>query len=191
METLRGVIGSELPFERVDVRGFFATGVAALLPAIACLLGGRSPWILLASAGPFLVLVALMLITNYRGAHPSKPCPAAKRREYRVGVPIEILSIPLIFGFRYWAISSGAPSAVANACILLFLGMILLFQGLYEVGRRPILCVAVPTIVCGLAWPHVEYFLFWTILWMSVGGGTIAAATLMWCQLRSLPSAEE
>ena len=145
----------------MDIRGTFAMGIAALLPAIACLPGGRSAWVLLPSAGPCLVLLALMLIRNYRAAHPSNPCPAAKYREYRVGVPITILSIPLIFDFRFWAISPGAPAAVANACILLFLGMILLYQGLYEVGRRSILCVAVPAIVggAGMATRRVCYVL--------------------------------
>jgi hypothetical protein len=191
LKTLRTLLGADLPFERMDARGMLSMGVAALLPAITCLSGGRSPWLLLGSAGPVLAILGVLVIRNYRGSHPSKACPAAKRREYRVGLPILILSLPLIFGFIRWAISAGTSATVASGCVLLFIGMLLLYQGLYDVGRRSNLFVAVPVIVIGLLWPFISYFERWTSLWLALGLSTIAAAIYMHWQLESFNAREK
>jgi hypothetical protein len=190
LTTLRMLLGSELPFEQFDVRGIFWAGVAALLPAITCAAGGRSGWLLLASGVPFLAVLGYFLVSNYRATDSGRPCPAAKRREYRVGLPIMLLSVPLVFGFVRWAVSAGAPAAVANGCVMLFLGALLLYQGLYEVGRRAALFVAAPSIVGGLLWPFISYFQLWIVLWLSVGLGMITAAAYMRWQLNSFQGRE-
>jgi hypothetical protein len=185
LETLRTVLGTELPFQRVDVRGYLAVGICALLPGLACLAGGRSGWLLLGSSVPFLAALALLLVRNFRATDPSQPCPAAKRREYRLGLPLVILSIPLIFGFHWWASAAGSPAGVRNGCVMLFFGLMLLYQGLYEAGRRAALFVALPAIAAGLLWPFVTYFELWTTMWLATGLGMIAAAMFMRWQLSS------
>ncbi|MCH8840978.1 MAG: hypothetical protein IH831_09975, partial [Planctomycetes bacterium] len=101
--------------------------------------GVQTRWVLLLAAAPFVAAVIIGLARNYRAVHPSKSCPHEKRKEYRLGVPIMLAVVPLLFGFRFWAMSAGAPAAVANGCVLMFLGLLLVIEGLYKSGKRAVL----------------------------------------------------
>ena len=190
LATLRTLLQFELPFERFDVRALLAMGVTALLPAAVGLAGGSDPRLLLASCGPYLAVLGYSLIRNYLGASPGRPCPAAKRREYRVGLPIMLLSLVFLLGSVQWAKAAGAPGPVADAYFMLFLGWLLFYQGLYEPGRRANLLIAVPTIGVALAWPFVPGVAIWNALWLSIGLGMIAAAAFMRWQLQTLEPRE-
>jgi len=186
LDTMRNILGAELPFETVDVYGTVATGVALLLPAIGSLTGAHSRFLLLCSAVPFLIALVVYMGRNYRAAHPSKPCPAAKRREYRVGLPIFIvISLSLALGFPIWASAAGAPNGVGNACVLILIGMLLLSAGLFDRGRRPALFLAFPAVGVGLLWPFVTVYTLWAAIFSAVGLGMITAGLYMHWQLKS------
>ena len=136
LNTIRGVAGDDLPFVRFDVRIMLVSGCCMLLPAVVGAAGVQSRWLLLASAVPFLAAMITGLIYNYRMAHPSKPCPHEKRKEYRIGVPVMLFCVLLLAGVRVWATRAGAPAEVANGCVLIFLGLLLVIEGLYSSGRR-------------------------------------------------------
>jgi hypothetical protein len=190
LATLRTLLHFELPFEAIDVRALFSMGLAALLPAGVGAAGGRDPRLLLASCGPYLALLGYFLVRNYLRASRNPSCPAAKRREYRVGLPIMLLSLVFLLGSASWAKAAGAPGPVADAYFLLFLGWLLLYHGLYEPGRRANLLIAVPMIGVALAWPFVSGLVMWTSLWLAIGLGMIAAAACMRWQLNSLQRRE-
>jgi hypothetical protein len=186
----RMLLGFELPFEHFDVRALFSMGLAALLPAIVGAAGGQDPRVLLAACGPYLALFGYFLIRNYLRASRNPSCPAAKRREYRVGLPIMLFSLVFLWGSVRWAKAAGAPGPVADAYFLLFLGWLLLYQGLHESGRRANLLIAVPVIGVALVWPFVSGFVLWTLLWLAIGLGMIAAAACMRWQLNALRRGE-
>jgi hypothetical protein len=183
LSTIRAVTGGDLPFDRSDVRGVLVIACCALLPAVAGLSGTQSRWLLLASAVPFSVAVLSQIWRNYRACHPSKACPYEKRKEYRLGIPILLACLPLVPGFHFWATRSGAPAAVANGCVFLFLGLLLLLDGIYNSGRRAAVFPAIAAIIGGLMWPYCEYFQFWTLLWSCFGVALICASVVMHRQL--------
>lgn len=182
---LRAIVGTELPFDQRDVRFTLAIGCCALLPAVAGVLGFSSPWVLLVSAVPFVSAVIGTLWWNYRASHPRYACSRAKRIEYRVGTPAMLACLPLMVGFHYWATHAGAPAAVANGCILLFLGLILLMRGVTSAERRADLFPGAAGVAGGLLWPFCEYLPFWTLLWSGVAVALIASACWMKRQLAS------
>ncbi len=183
MKTLRSVVGTELPFDKIDVKCFVAIGLAALLPAIVGLAGVRSPLVLLASTGLFLVVLAACLIRGYRSTHPSKSCSRSKRREYRPGIWFSLALFPMIGGYRWWAASLEVPSGAINGTVMMFLGVIVAIGAISDPKRNASWCVAIPAIIAGLLWPYLEYFQFWTLLWASLGLGMIASSLLMQRQL--------
>jgi len=183
LETLRTVVGTGLPFDRADAKRFVAMGLAALLPAVAGLAGVRSPSVLLASCGPFLVVLTVCLIRGYQSTHPSKSCSRAKRREYRPGLWFTLALFPMIGGYNWWARSLDVPAGARNGTVLMFLGVIIALGAINEPKRYAGWCVAIPAIVGGLLWPYLEYFQFWTLLWASLGLGAIASGMLMLRQL--------
>jgi hypothetical protein len=183
LATIRSITGVDLPFERFDVLANFAIGCSALLPAVVGGAGVRSPWWLIASAVPFLGVMFAVAWRNYRAAHASRDCPHEKRKEYRRGVPIVLASVPGVVGFHLWATRAGAPAGVANGCVLVFIGVALLFAGLYSEGRRASVIPGIVAIVCGLLWPWCEYYQFWTLLWSATGLAMVTAAAVMHRQL--------
>lgn len=181
--TMRAVIGMELPFDRFDVRATLIVGCSALLPVVVAIAGVESRWLLLGSAAPFLAALLITLGRNYRAAHPSKACPLEKRKEYRIGVPLMILCLPLFVGFHIWATQSGAPAEVANGSILMFLGIMLLVEGLGKSDRRAALFPAIAAIVGGLSWPFCDHLELWKLLWSCTGVALIGAAAVRHRQL--------
>ena len=181
--TMRAVIGLELPFDQFDVRATLVVGCTALLPAVVAIAGVESRWLLLGSAAPFLAALLSTLWRNYRASHPSKPCPLEKRTEYRLGVPLMILCLPLLVGFHIWATQSGAPAEVANGSILIFLGFMLLIEGLGKSARRAALFPGFAAIIGGLSWPFCDQLELWKLLWSCTGVALIGAAAVMHRQL--------
>jgi len=179
LETLRTVVGTELPFDRTDAKHFVAIGLAALLPAVAGLAGVKSGVMLL----PFLVVLTACLIRGYRSTHPSKSCSRAKRREYRPGIWFVLALFPMIEGYNWWARSLDVPSGAIHGTVMMFLGVMIALGAINEPKRYAGWCVAIPAIIAGLLWPYLEYFQFWTLLWASVGFGMIASGLLMLRQL--------
>ncbi len=150
LNTIRAVTGGDLPFDRWDASSMLALGCSTALPAIVGLAGVQTRWVLLLSAIPFLATVIIGVVRNYRAAHPSKSCPHEKRREYRLGNLIMlVVVVPLLFGFRFWAMSAGAPAAVANGCVMMFLGLLLVIEGLYKSGKRAVLLPGIVAIAGG------------------------------------------
>ena len=183
LNTLRAVAGDALPFDRWDARSTLATGCCMLLPAVVGAAGVQSRWLLLGSAVPFIAAVITALIHNYRMAHPSKPCPHEKRKESRMVVPFMLACLLFVAGFRVWANRAGAPAGVANGCVMIFLGLLLLIGGLTNSGRRSAILLGIAAIFGGLMWPFCEYFLFWTLLWSCIGVAAIGASAVMHRQL--------
>jgi len=193
LETLQTVVGTGLPFDRADAKGFIAIGLASLLPAVAGLAGVQSRSMLLASSGPFLVVLAACLIRGYRSTHPSKSCSRSKRREYRPGMWFTLALFPMIGGYNWWARSLDVPAGARNGTVMMFLGLLIAAGAIIDPKRSAGWCAAIPAIVCGLLWPHLETFQFWTLLWASVGLGMIAAGILMLRQVsgQEIESASE
>jgi hypothetical protein len=183
LASIRAVTGIDLPFDRFDVRGTLVIGCCALLPAAFGLAGVESRWLLLGSAAPFLTALLGMLWRNWQASHPSRTCPHEKRKEYRVGVPLGLVWVPLLIGFHAWATKSGAPPEVANGSIMIFLGLMLLIQGLEKSDRRAALFPAIAAIIGGLSWPYFEHLQVWTILWSCTGIALLGAAAVMHRQL--------
>ncbi len=183
LNTIRAVTGDQLPYERWDASWTLAVGCSAVLPAIVGSTGVQARWALLLAATPFLAAVIIGLVRNYRAAHPSKPCPHEKRREYRLGVPIMVIVVPLLFGFRYWAMSAGAPAAVANGSVMAFLGLLLIIDGLYDSGRRAAILPGIAAITGGCLWPYFDQYQFWTLLWSCVAVSLLGASAIMYRQL--------
>lgn len=185
LSAIRAVTGADLPLDRWDVRSMLVTGCCMLLPAVVGAVGVQSRWLLLGSAVPFLAALITALIHNYRMAHPSKPCPHEKRREYRMVVPVMLACLLFIAGFRVWASRAGAPAGVANGCVMIFLGLLLLIEGLTNSGRRSAVLPGIAAIFGGLMWPFCEYLQLWTLLWSCTGVATIGASAIMHRQLVS------
>ncbi len=183
LKTIRAVTGDDLPFDRWDASFMLAVGCSMVLPAIVGAAGVQTRWVLLLAAAPFVAAVIIGLARNYRAAHPSKSCPHEKRKEYRLGVPIMLAVLPLLFGFRFWATSAGAPAAVANGCVMLFLGLLLIIEGLYNSGRRAAMLPGIAAIFGGLIWPYCEIFQFWTLLWSCFAVSLFGASVIMFRQL--------
>jgi len=183
LETLRSVVGDEFPFDKIDAKYYVAIGVAALVPAIVGLSDVRSPFLLLASAIPFLILVAACEIRAYRSTHPSKSCSRSKRLEYRPGIWFQVSLFAMICGYLWWATALEVPVGVAGGTALMFLGVIVAMGVAFDPKRVASLCVAIPAIIGGLLWPHLEYFQFWTLVWALFGSGMISSGLLMLRQL--------
>ncbi len=183
LNTIRTVTGSELPFDRWDAALTLALGCSTALPAIVGMAGVQTRWVLLLASIPFLATLLFGLVRNYRAAHPSKSCPHEKRKEYRIGVPITLVVVPLLFGFVNWATSAGAPAAVANGCVMIFLGLSLVFQGLYNSGRRAVMLPGIAAIVGGCMWPYCNQYQLWTLLFSSVTIALVGASAIMYRQL--------
>ena len=185
LSTIRAITGADLPFNRWDVRSVLVIGCLMLVPAVAGAAGVQSRWLLLGSAVPFIAALITSVIHNFRMAHPSKPFPHEKRKEYRIGTPVIFASVLLLGGYRYWAMRSGAPPDVANGSVLFFLGLLLLIDGLYNSGRRAAVLPGIAAMFGGLMWPYCEYFQFWILLWSCAGVATIGASVVMRRQLSS------
>ena len=183
LRTIRAVTGMDLPFDRFDVRGTLIVACCAFLPAVIGMAGIGSRWLLGAAAVPFVVTVLSLVWRNYHASHSSKACPHEKRKEYRVGLLVTIAGLPLLIGFRIWATRAGAPADVANGCIIIFLGFLLLIHGLYNSGRRSAVFPSIAAIFGGLMWPYCEYLQLWTLLWSCTGIALIGAAAVMHRQL--------
>ena len=183
LRTIRAVTGMDLPFDRFDVRGTLIVACCAFLPAVIGMAGIESRWLLGAAAAPFVVTVLSLVGRNYRASHPSKACPHEKRKEYRVGLLVTIAFLPLLVGFHIWATRAGAPADVANGCVMIFLGSLLLIDGLYHSGRRSAVFPGIAAIFGGLMWPYCEYLQLWTLLWSCTGVALIGTAAVMHRQL--------
>jgi len=184
LNTIRTVTGGDLPFDRWDASWTFATGCSTVLPAVVGMVGVQTRWVLLLSAIPFVAAVPIALVRNYRATHPSKFCAHEKRREYRLGNLIMlVVVVPLLFGFRFWAMSAGAPAAVANGCVMMFLGLLLVIGGLYNSGRRAALLPGVVAIVGGCMWPYCNIYQLWTLLFSGVAISLFGASAIMYRQL--------
>ena len=183
LNIIRAVTGDDLPFDRWDASFTLAVGCSTVLPAIVGAAGVQTRWVLLLAAAPFVAAVIIGLARNYRAAHPSKSCPHEKRKEYRLGVPIMLAVVPLLFGFRFWATSAGAPAAVANGCVMLFLGFSLIIEGLYNSGRRAAMLPGIAAIVGGCMWPYCNLYQLWTLLWSCVAISLAGASAIMYRQL--------
>jgi hypothetical protein len=183
LNIIRAVTGDDLPFDRWDASFTLAVGCSTVLPAIVGAAGVQTRWVLLLAAAPFVAAVIIGLARNYRAAHPSKSCPHEKRKEYRLGVPIMLAVVPLLFGFRFWATSAGAPAAVANGCVMLFLGLLLIFEGLYNSGRRAAMLPGIAAIVGGCMWPYCNLYQLWTLLWSCISISLFGASAIMYRQL--------
>ncbi len=184
LNTIRAVTGGDLPFDRWDASWTFATGCSTVLPAIVGLAGVQTRWVLLLSAIPFLATVIICVVRNYRAAHPSKSCPHEKRREYRLGTAIMlVVVVPLLFGFRFWAMSAGAPAAVANGCVMMFLGLLLVIEGLYKSGKRASLLPGIVAIAGGCMWPYCNQYQLWTLLFSCLSISLFGASAIMVRQL--------
>jgi hypothetical protein len=183
LKTIRAVTGDDLPFDRWDATNTLALGCSAVVPALVGLAEIETRWVLLLSAAPFVVAVIFGLVRNYRSAHPSKPCPHEKRKEYRRGVPVMLVVVLLLFCFRLWATSAGAPAAVANGCVMMFLGILLLIEGLYNSARRAVVLPGVAAIAGGCMWPYCVQSQLWTLLWSCVAVSLAGAAVIMYRQL--------
>lgn len=183
LRTIRAVTGMDLPFDRFDVRGTLIVACCAFLPAVVGMAGMESRWLLGASAAPFVVTVLSLVWRNYRACHPSKACPHEKRKEYRLGLLVTIACLPLLVGFRIWATRAGAPADVANGCVMIFLGSLLLLDGLYNSGRRSAVFPGIAAMIGGLMWPYCEYLQLWTLLWSCTGVALVGAAAVMHRQL--------
>lgn len=183
LNTLRAVTGIDLPFDRWDASWTFATACTTVLPAIVGMAGVQTRWVLLLSAMPFVAAVLIALVRNYRAAHPSKSCPHEKRKEYRLGVPIMLVVMSLLFGFHFWATSAGAPAAVANGCVMMFLGLLLVIEGLYNSGRRAALLPGIVAIAGGCMWPYCNQYQLWTLLFSCLAISLFGASAIMYRQL--------
>ena len=183
LRSIRAVTGMDLPFDRFDVRGTLIVACCAFLPAVIGMAGIESRWLLGAAAAPFVVTVLNLVWRNYRASHPSKACPHEKRKEYRVGLLVTIACLPLLPGFHIWATRAGAPADVANGCVMIFLGFLLLINGLYNSGRRSAVFPGIAAIFGGLMWPYCEYLQLWALLWSCTGVALIGAAAVMHRQL--------
>ncbi len=183
LNIIRTVTGDDLPFDRWDASFTLAVGCSTVLPAIVGAAGVETRWVLLLAAAPFVAAVIIGLARNYRAVHPSKSCPHEKRKEYRLGVPIMLAVVPLLFGFRFWATSAGAPAAVANGCVMLFLGLLLIIEGLYNSGRRAAMLPGIAAIVGGCMWPYCNLYQLWTLLWSCVTISLVGASAIMYRQL--------
>ncbi len=183
LNVIRAVTGDDLPFDRWDASFTLAVGCSTVLPAIVGAAGVQTRWVLLLAAAPFVAAVIIGLARNYRAAHPSKSCSHEKRKEYRLGVPIMLAVVPLLFGFRFWATSAGAPAAVANGCVMLFLGFSLILEGLYNSGRRAAMLPGIAAIVGGCMWPYCNQYQLWTLLWSCVAISLAGASAIMYRQL--------
>jgi len=185
LRTIRAVTGMGLPFDRFDVRGTLIVASCAFLPAIVGMAGIESRWLLGAAAAPFVVAVLSLVWRNYRACHPSKACPHEKRKEYRAGLLVMIAYLPLLVGFRIWATRAGAPADVANGCVMIFIGLPLLIEGLSSSGRRSAVFPGIAAIFGGLMWPYLEYLQLWTLLWSCTGVALVGAAAVIHRQLVS------
>jgi len=183
LNIIRAVTGDDLPFDRWDASFTLAVGCSTVLPAIVGAAGVQTRWVLLLAAAPFVAAVIIGLARNYRAAHPSKSCPHEKRKEYRLGVPIMLAVVPLLFGFRFWATSAGAPPAVTNGCVMLFLGLSLILDGLYNSGRRAAMLPGIAAIVGGCMWPYCNLYQLWTLLWSCITISLFGASAIMYRQL--------
>ena len=184
LNTIRTVTGGDLPFDRWDASWTLATGCFAALPAIVGMAGVQTRWVLLLSGMPFVAAVIFAVVRNYRAAHPSKSCPPEKRKEYRLGnVIMLVVVVPLLFGFRFWATSAGAPVAVANGCVMMFLGLLLVIEGLYNSQRRATLLPGIAAIAGGCMWPYCNQYQLWTLLFTAVSISLFGASAIMYRQL--------
>jgi len=184
LNTIRAVTGDDLPFDRWDASWTLATGCCTALPAIVGLAGVQTRWVLLLSGMPFVAAVIFAVVRNYLAAHPSKSCPHQKRKEYRLGNLIMlVVAVPLLFGFRFWAMSAGAPAAVANGSFMMFLGLLVVIDGLYNSGKRAALLPGIVAIVGGCIWPFCDQYQLWTLLFSGVSISLFGASTIMYRQL--------
>jgi hypothetical protein len=183
LETLRSLVGTEMPFDKTDAKYFVGIGLAALVPAVFGLAGVREPVVLLASSTAFVVAVIAAVIRGYLSTHPSKRCSSSKRREFRPGMWFTLALLPMIGGYCWWAASLDVPAGARNGTVMMFLGVIVAIGAISDPKRYASWCVAIPAIIGGALWPHLEYFQFWTLLWSSFGLGAIAAGVLMLWQL--------
>lgn len=183
LRTIRAVTGIDLPFDRFDVRGTLIVACCAFLPAVVGMAGMESRWLLGAAAAPFVVAVLSLVWRNYYACHPRQACPHEKRKEYRVGLLVMIACLPLLVGFHHWATRAGAPAAVANGCVMMFLGLLLLIEGQSSSGRRSAVFPGIAAIIGGLMWPYCEYLQLWTLLWSCTGVALVGAAAVMHRQL--------
>jgi hypothetical protein len=94
-----------------------------------------------------------------------------------------LVMLPLLFGFRLWATTAGAPAVVANACILLFLGFLLIIEGLYNFRRRAAILPGIVAIAAGCMWPYCDLYQFWILIWSGVAIAMVAASWVMFRQL--------
>jgi hypothetical protein len=184
LNTIRTVTGGDLPFDRWDASWTLATGCFTALPAIVGMAGVQTRWVLLLSSIPFVAAVIFAVVRNYRAAHSSKSCPHEKRKEYRLGNAIMlVVVVPLLFGFRFWAMSAGAPAAVANGCVMMFLGLLLVIEGLYKSGKRAVLLPGIVAIAGGCMWPYCNQYQLWTLLFTAVSISLFGASAIMYRQL--------
>ncbi len=184
LNTIRAVTGGDLPFDRWDASWTFATGCSTVLPAIVGLAGVQTRWVLLLSAIPFVAALPIALVRNYRATHPSKSCAHEKRKEHRLGNAIMlIVVVPLLFGFCYWARSAGAPAAVAYGCVMMFLGLLLVIEGLYKSGKRASLLPGIVAIAGGCMWPYCNQYQLWTLLFSCFSISLFSASAIMFRQL--------
>ena len=183
VNVIKRVTGVEYPHEQIDVRFGYAVGIGALLPLLAGLLAVENRHILLASALPFVFVVFLGVALNYVRCHPRNPCPAQKRRYHRVGTPVMLLVVIVLFGVHRWAVALGTPAGVANGGVMVFLGLLLVIGGLYERFERHNLPIGILAIVGGLLWPVCEIELFWVVMWALTAAGVFAGTALMHRQM--------
>lgn len=183
LNMMRALTGADLPFERVDARMARTIGCLALLPAAAGAAGLQSRWLLLAIAAPFVISVGIWLVRSFRAARADKPCPHEKRREARAGIPIMLACLLLLAGFRVWASAAGAPSDVVNGCVLFFLGLLLILNGLAGSGHRSAILPGAAAVLGGFLWPYCDYFLLWTLVWSFTGVAMVGSSFVMERQL--------
>lgn len=187
VNVIKRVTGVEYPHERIDVRIGYAVGIGALLPLLAGLLAAENRDFLLASALPFVFAVVLGVALNYVRCHPRNECPAQKRRYHRIGTPVMLLVAIALFGIQRWAVALDTPPGVANGSIMVFLGLLLVIEGLYGRFERHNLPIGVFAIIGGLLWPVCEFEHFWVLMWAFTAAGVLAGTALMhWQMLHSM-----
>ena len=88
-------------------------------------------------------------------------------------------------GLPVWTRATGASADIGSACVMVFLGVLLLYLGLISADNRSLLFLAVPSLAVGLAWPFLEQDVLWVAIFMAIGSGMIATALHMRWKLRS------
>jgi hypothetical protein len=66
---------------------------------------------------------------------------------------------------------------------MIFLGLLLLTEGLYSSGRRSAILPGIAAIIGGFMWPYCETLQLWTLLWSCTGAAVIGASAVMYRQL--------